>query len=217
MELFIFLAAGTVLMLIVMLYLRKFYQLNIWKTVMLSVILTISGTIGTKVLYWIENGSMGGVSFFGAIFFAPILMILVAVIMKISIGTVLDICAPAECMMLTLMKISCLTSGCCKGRIIGVIGDVSIRFPSQIVEMIASFILMLCLVILIKKNKYHNQIYACYMIGYGVMRFTLNWFRETTEFILKLPAGNFWSIISVCCGIVIIWYMNNRKNYTRNS
>ena len=177
-------------MLIVMLYLRKFYQLNIWKTVMLSVILTISGTIGTKVLYWIENGSMGGVSFFGAIFFAPILMILVAVIMKISIGTVLDICAPAECMMLTLMKISCLTSGCCKGRIIGVIGDVSIRFPSQIVEMIASFILMLCLVILIKKNKYHNQIYACYMIGYGVMRFTLNWFRETTGFILKSTKGN---------------------------
>ena len=56
-------------MLIVMLYLRKFYGLSVWKTILLSVLLTLSGTIGTKLLFWIENGSFSGVSFFGAIFF----------------------------------------------------------------------------------------------------------------------------------------------------
>lgn len=198
-------------MLIVMLYLRKFYELKLWKTAALSVLLTLAGTIGTKLLFWIENGSFSGVSFFGAIFFAPILMTLVAVVLKVPVGMVLDICAPAECMMLTLMKVSCLTSGCCKGRILGMIEDIQIRFPSRIVEMIASFLIMLFLIRLIKKNEHRNEIYACYMISYGVVRFFLNLFRETTAFIWKLPAGNFWSIVSIICGLAIIYCMRNKN------
>lgn len=210
MELVIFLAAGTGLMLVLMLHLRKYYQITYIKTVVLAVLLTLAGLSGTKIMYWLESGSWGGESFFGAILLVPLLMLLASGILQIPVGTILDMCAPAECIMLALMKVRCSYFGCCKGRILHITENLEFRFPSQLVEMLSALILMYILLRIIKKDKHRNQIYACYMILYGISRFILNLFRLTVPFVWIIPAGNFWSLISIVLGI--IWFFLVKKN-----
>ena len=57
---------------------------------------------------------------------------------------------------------------------------------------------------MIKCKKQKGCIYYWYMILYGISRFILNLFRETTPFIWILPAGNFWALISTILGIALL-------------
>ncbi|MBO5159530.1 MAG: prolipoprotein diacylglyceryl transferase [Lachnospiraceae bacterium] len=212
MILFGFLAVGTVLMLIAMMYLKKDYHITGWKIVLASVMLTLSGLSGTKILFWIENGRWDGVSFFGAIFFVPILMSFVSMMLKIPVGNMLDLCAPAECVMLALMKVSCFYFGCCRGRVIFETEAAVIRFPSQIVEFVVILFIFYFLVKQIRQQQYKNQIYARYMIIYGVTRFVLNLLRDTEPFVWILPAGNLWSLVSMAAGCI---WLNRAKRDIR--
>lgn len=213
MELMFFLSLGTIFMLIAMLHYGKKHQIMRWKTVISTLCLTLSGVLGTKIMYWIETGRSGGLSFFGAIFLIPLLMSLIALVLRIPVGTLLDMCALAECLMLAIMKLSCLYSGCCKGRVLYESNVFEIRFPSQIVEMITILVIFLVLTRSMRKNVYSNEIYAQYMILYGSTRFVLNILRDTKPFVWILPAGNFWSLISISIGI--LWILLIKKNQTR--
>lgn len=199
-------------MMALMLYLKKYYELILWKTIVISVLLTVFGVLGTLIMHWIESGNWAGISFFGAVFFVPIFMTIVALMLHIPIGIILDMCAPAECIMLVLMKGRCLYYGCCEGRIMHITDSVSFRFPSQVIEMLNALGLIVVLVLLIRKCRYRNQIYATYMIIYGVMRFILNLFRETEPFVWILPAGNLWALVSSVIGSIWIFIVGRRKN-----
>lgn len=194
---------GTVSMFFLMLLRRKNYpQIKIWKLAVISVLLTISGVIGTMLMYFIETGSFGGTSFFGAILFVPIIII-PAILLKVSYGTLMDLCAPAESLMLAFMKVDCLISGCCIGKYLS---KFNFQFPSQIVEMLTTILIMIALVKLEKNPKHKHTIYAWYLILYGITRFILNWFRYGVKpFVWILPAGNFWSLIAIAIGI--LWLM----------
>ena len=198
----LFLIVGTILMLFVTLYIKSIYQIELWKTITTTVILTFVGVFGTQILFLIETGKWGGTSFFGAVFLTPVIMTFWALVIKSPIGAILDMCAPAECIMLALMKVRCLIYKCCGGRVIFSSKTCEVRFPSQIVEMITSIIIMVVLIKVIKKKNHENQIYAWYMILYGITRFILNILRDTKPFIWIIPAGNFWALISVILGIL---------------
>lgn len=215
MELLIFLIIGTILMTIVMLYIRKYYGFVRWKVILSAVCLTITGVTGASYMFFIESGHMGGVSFYGALFFAPVVMAVLAAVLRIPVGRMLDICAPAECIMLALLKIRCIYFDCCNGIVLYETEQVSVRFPSQVTELITALCIMFVLIRFIKENRYENQIYAWYMVIYGATRFVLNAFRETTPFVWILPAGSFWSIISVIVGtmwILAIRFYTKKRN-----
>lgn len=194
----IILCIGTVSMLILMLLRRKYYpQVQIWKYPIISILLTIAGIIGAMFMYYIEAGKFGGTSLFGSIFFIPILLLPV-LFLRIPFSTLMDICAPAECLMLVLMKMDCLLSGCCFGKYLP---SLEIQFPSQIIEMLTFFVIMLFLLQLESNEKNRGRIYGHYLIIYGIARFILNWFRYGAKpFVWILPAGNFWSIVSISIG-----------------
>lgn len=200
--------AGTLAMLILMLLRRKRYpKIPIWKYPVISLLLTIAGVAGTMLMFYIETGRFGGTSFFGAILFVPILMLPVC-LLRIPYRTLMDLCAPAECMMLTIMKVDCLMSDCCIGKYLP---NLEVQFPSQIIEMITVFFIMLLLVEFDKKNKSTGSLYGAYLILYGSTRFVLNWFRYGIKpFLLGLPAGNFWSLVAIALGIVWLWVINKK-------
>lgn len=191
---------GTVGMLILMLLRRKtFPQIALWKMPIISILLTLAGVAGAMLMFFIESGRFGGTSFFGAILFIPILM-LPALLLRVPFDTLMDLCAPAECLMLAFMKVDCLVSDCCIGQYLPSLG---FQFPSQIVEMITILVIMLILLQLEQKSQHRGTLYAYYLILYGVTRFILNWFRYgLTPFVWILPAGNFWSIVAVILGLV---------------
>lgn len=139
---------GMVAMLVQMLLRRKRYpKISLWKFFVFSILLTVAGVAGTMLMFFIESGRFGGTSFYGAVLFVPIL-ILPACLMRIPYGSVLDLCAPAICLMLAIMKVDCIKSGCCIGKYLPSLG---FQFPSQIVEMITAVIIMFVL-LWIEKN-----------------------------------------------------------------
>lgn len=210
MELAIFLIIGTVGMLAVMFLERIDYRIPAWKTIIISVLLTLAGLAGAKLMRFIESGVLTGESYYGAVFFAPILMIVAALLFHVKISDVLDMCAPAECIMLALLKVNCLIQGCCGGKIFEAFGE-SFVFPSQLAEMLNGIVLMFVLLIMIRYEKNREKIYPWYMILYGVTRFILNFFRETEPFVFGIPSGHLWSIVSVIVGIVWIILISMRR------
>ena len=183
------------------------YRFPIWKIAVSAVLLTIIGLIGARSMAWLEVGVWNGRSFYGAVFLVPVMMLPVSKVLKVRYGFLMDICAPAGCIMNALLKIKCKIDDCCYGRIFFTENS-GFRFPSQIVECIAAIILMLILIFMVYRRKQEGLIYPWFMILYGIVRFILNLFRETTPWIGPLPSGNFWSLISIAVGVIAIILLN---------
>lgn len=204
------LSAGTGAMLVLILILMRLYRVKLWKSFPIAIILTITGTIGTYIWFLIESSMFGGRSYYGAVFLVPLAFVYLAKLMRIPYGDLMDFCAPAECIMLVIMKYQCLVDGCCAGRVmLEIAADGSVVFPSQIVELINAFLIMALLMGLAICKKARGKLYAWYLVIYGGTRFVLNLFRaDVTPFLLYLPIGNVWSILAIFIGIL---WLTNRK------
>lgn len=201
LPLFSFILIGAVAMYGSMLLIRKKFGFTLLKILVLTVLLTVAGVISVLLMFFIENGKFGGVSFFGAVFFVPLLLFPISKITKTKYSDYLDISAPCIAVMLAIMKINCLLSGCCAGRVLGTALNGSvIRFPSQLCEMAAAVIIAIVTVLIIKSDILKKRIYPLFMILYGCVRFALNLFRETEEMIWGLAIGNIWAVVSVIIG-----------------
>lgn len=190
-------------MFLVMWLCSSVYGVDLWKVAVTALILTATGCYGAKLMHFIESGSWGGRSLYGAIFLVPVIMLPTATLLKIRYGELMDLCSPAGCVMLALLKVKCMIDGCCRGRLISV-GNYEFIFPSQKVESVTFVIILIIVIVMIFKRRHYTQVYPCFMVIYGFARFFLNLLRETTPWIGPLPAGNFWSIISVMTGFAIL-------------
>ena len=204
---------GAVAMFLSMLLRKKqFSKVAIWKMALLTLWLTITGVLGTMILAYIELGEFGGTSFYGAVFLVPIL-ILPAMLMRITYKDILNLCAPAECAMLLVMRFDCLDKGCCFGRYLPAL---EFQFPSQIAEMVVAITIMITLIQMHRKDR-KVQLYPWYMILYGVCRFILQGFRYggTDPWVLGLSQGHFWSLIAVVIGTVWLLLSRSRKTVAK--
>lgn len=199
------LVVGTIAMAAVMLLPRRWQAgLPMWKTLLSAAVLTVLGVLGAKLMFLIESGFWAGTSFYGAMFFPPLIMVLLALLLRVPPLALLDLCAPAECVMLAILKMQCAVNGCCVGILLTITADGTyIRFPSQIIELLNALVLMVILLRLIRKGTWQGRIYPIYMLLYGITRFILNLLRDTKPFLLGLPAGNFWSLVAIV--IALIW------------
>lgn len=182
----------------------KWYQIKLWKCFPIALILTIVGTIGTKIWFLIENGNIAGQSFYGAVFVVPFVFLFVAKLVRVPYGKLMDLCAPAECAMLAIMKTQCFASGCCGGRVLftNAQGD-AVYFPSQIVELITALVILGALMLLARKDENRGMIYPLYMVIYGSTRLVLNFLRaDKSVFALGLAPGAFWSVLALIVGLV---------------
>lgn len=202
-RLIVALCVGTVLMLGILLVCRKWYGFSVNKTLLLAPVLTFFGFASVKILFFIENGGWTGLSFYGAVLLIPLWFIVVARMIHLPYADVVDCTAPAICAMLALMKVQCIAWGCCAGRILyKTEAGEAVRFPSQIIEMVNAVVIMLVLLQLMRKGKNRGKIYPWFMLIYGITRLFWNIFRETTPYVWILPAGSFWSLVSIVIGII---------------
>ena len=201
-RLIVFLVAGLILLLFPMLQMARWKQIRWPKVILVALLGTATGIAGAFLWYWLENGKFGGISYFGAVFLVPVVFALFFWLFREPYGIILDLCAPAECTMLVLMKIHCIISQCCGGRELFVTASgISIHFPSQIAELINALILLSIVMILDRKKIFPKALYPCFMVLYGATRFVLNFFRAgTTVFFLGMSAGHIWSLVSIVVG-----------------
>lgn len=204
---------GTAAMLIPLCLQSLWYRFPLWKTLILAVVLTIVGTLGTKLMCFVELGHFNSISFYGAVFFVPVAFCFLCKWTKQPYETVLDLCAPAECAMLVVMKLQCLNFGCCAGRVISAdqLGVVT-RFPSQMAELCNAAVLCVVLLVLSVFKKFRGKIFYLYLILYGITRFFLNAQRENQDhFLCGLPAGAFWSVCAVALGVWLFMKANKAQ------
>ena len=209
----IVLLCGTLAMLFPIMMQSKWRKIRFWKSIIVSVLLTLVGTLGTYIMFFVENGTIGGRSFYGAVFLVPVVFVLFSFILKIPYGILLDLCAPAECVMLALMKILCCITGCCAGRALFTAANGNIiRFPSQIVELVVAVALFVFLLFLSKSEKRQGTIYPLYLILYGGTRFVLNFLRAEWENVTwPIPYGTIWSFVSIVLGITVLAIVNYKQ------
>lgn len=212
-KLLVFLVIGTVAMSIPILAVCGKYQISRWKGLVATIVLTVTGTAGTFLMYYVENGRFGGLSFYGAVFLVPIVFIAIPPLLNISYGEIMDLCAIGECIMLALMKVHCMLGGCCLGRKLFITEEGTlIRFPSRTAELLTAIAIFCVLLYWALKNKNRGEFYPLYLILYGATRFVLNIFREawvTKE--MLLPFGNIWSIIAIVIGGIWLILIRKRK------
>lgn len=209
----VFLAIGTVLMGVPMGSVARRYGYTNWKWICITVLLTVCGALGTFVMYFVENGIWGGLSFYGAVFLVPVLFLPVTWCMRLPYNKTMDLCAVGECIMLALMKVHCLISGCCKGRLLWTTAEgADIIFPSREAELVVALLIFLVLFLWARKEKMVGTLYGWFLILYGSTRFVLNIFRQAwVEKTMLLPIGNIWSIVAVVIGLVWILLLQRRK------
>lgn len=199
----LFLAIGTLAMLIPLLICARWKRIPAWKAVVTAFILTVVGTAGTYLLGYLENQFLfGSRSFYGAVFLIPAVFSLVALLLRIRYGDLMDMSAPSVCMMLVLMKALCCIEGCCKGFVMfeNGLGE-AVRFPSQIVELCNALVLLVVLLVLARKPDLRGKLYPWFLITYGASRFVLNFFRGgLAPFVWILSAGHFWSLVAIALG-----------------
>lgn len=211
---YLFLLIGCVGMFISV-FIQSFkYKICLWKSIVIALALTVFGTLGAMLMFFVENGYFDGFSFFGAIFLIPIVFYPLALLIREKYSNVMDSSAPAGCVILIIMRVNCIRSNCCRGMSLYMAEDGSdIRFPVREAEITFAVILCVLLIILSYKGKLNGILYPAYMISYGVGRFILNCFRMefyTTDMIL--PFGNIWAIVSVVTGIIWIIFFKRYKD-----
>lgn len=199
-------------MLILSVFRRKQYSLPLWKSIVIPFLLTIFGVTGTMILFFIETGRFGGISFYGSVLLIPVLLIPTAWLLRVPYGKITDYAVPQICIMLSVMKVSCFITGCCGGIALytSPAGDI-VHFPSQIVELVVSLLICALILYLDKRRVLENRLYGVYFLVYGILRFGLNFLRDGIKpFVWIVPAGHFWSLISIGLGIAWI-LLYNRK------
>ena len=177
----------------------------------LTIMVAALGFLGTKIMFFVENGVWGGQSFFGAVLLFPAFLVLPAIIFKSSLLKLLDYETISGLSILIWFKLNCYISGCCGGKVLYYSsGGVPFFFPSQIVEMFVGLIIIVVLIIFEHKKIFTNRLYPLFLVMYGVTRLILNYFRwEEQAFVFGLTAGAFWSILSIAIGIVwlVVYHM----------
>jgi prolipoprotein diacylglyceryltransferase len=191
----------------------KWYCIHPWKSVAITILLVLTGAVGSQVWYFVENLRFGGRSFYGAVFLSPLVFYPVSKLLRIPYGKTMDFVAPAGCFTLALVKIQCLHDRCCEGIVLGVNEDLLyVLFPSQIVEMIAFLLISVILFVMAYNPKNRKQIFLWFLVFYGGSRFILDFFRSHTgSYALGLSAGSFWSLLAFLIGGGMLLYVNRDR------
>ena len=120
-------------------------------------------------------------NYFGNLFFAPLFMLILCLILKIEPKKRLDYYIPGLGLALAVCKSACFCAGCCYGKYwgAGMYNYVNRRFevPCALIEGIIAILLFLLLIFLRNKVK-RGTIAPIYVFLYGFTRFFVEFLRD---------------------------------------
>ena len=194
---------------------RKRYDLGV-----LSAFAFATGVLGCKILFILENFAwvqkngltLGGFSFYGAVFLSPMLMPLVGKLLGLNRLESLDCSAICILAMLGTIRIGCYLNGCCGGEVFNV-GEYYFTLPTQLIECIYDFIVLSMLIKYEKSGNAKGLIYPRFLLLYGGARFFIEFLRNTDKDWLGLSHAQWFSIVAVVIGLLFeISLRKKRKN-----
>jgi len=195
----------------------------------LSFIVFISGIIGARILYIIENMGYyvknpieiimlqhGGLSWFGGLILAVICGIVYLKKKNLSVYKIFDLIVPFVALGQAIGRIGCLLNGCCFGKI----SQFGIYFTAHKLVLIptqaySSLILILIFIILrILQDRPHKEggIFFLYLLLYSAKRFFIEFWRADNDIIfLGLTLFQVISIVIFCLFLLKLVLINSHK------
>jgi phosphatidylglycerol:prolipoprotein diacylglycerol transferase len=185
-------------------------------------------------LFSLEFLQAGGVYYGGLIGATIGAAIYVRMVPEFTFWRVADAAAPAIPLGQAIGRIGCFAAGCDYGcptdvpwavtftneyahQVVGVPLNIQLH-PYQIYESLAAFFLSLLLYWLFKRRVFYGQTFCQYLIGYGILRFCLEFFRGDVDrgflFDGLLSTSQFISLLIVPAAIVC--YISLGRNPRRS-
>ena len=212
---YFFLAVGAVAMLVLMLVRRHRYQLSIIQSIIYTLLLLVTGIAGAKLLYFFECGmqSFSGMSFFGAVYLVLLMMPLVGLIFKMTPLESLDASAPCVAVIVGFQRFGCYCAGCCGGIPLGSSG---MLWPTQLMEGFFDMAILTFILIAEVKGLAKGKGYPFFLMSYGVIRFIIEFVRDTSKDWLGLSHGQWFSMIGIGIALLmllgeVIWKKRKSK------
>ena len=168
----------------------------------------------------------GGLAVYGGIIGGLIGLIICCLIHKVHIIKTTDIVAPLLSIGQGFGRIGCIFGHCCYGVSvtnkalhwfpISLYVDGDWHYATNFYESILDFALFFGLTVLLRKTKITGLPTCAYLVGYGLIRFVLETFRDDdqTLFIGNYPVSK---LVSLACvligtiGICVLLFVHNRK------
>lgn len=161
--------------------------INSEKMLELAFIVFISGIIGARLLYVIENTvyymknpleiimlQHGGLSWFGGLFLGIACGIAYSKKHKLPVPQTLDLVAPYLALGQAIGRIGCLLNGCCFGSTV---------VPIQVTSGVILILIFVILRFLQEKLHQEGEIFFAYLLLYSLKRFFIEFFRQDNEVI----------------------------------
>ena len=199
---------GIVCMIIMNCIRAKKKTLKQYQSVLLTITVVLISFLGAKILYYMEQPKIllesgirfGGVSFFGSVFLVPVIMMVICKKTKLSYHRTMDFLSPSLMLMLAILRVGCLISDCCGGTSVVFAGVYVEKFPTQITECVFDLLILAGILIYEKYWQKEGRLYYFIMVYYGIIRFFIEFLRDTPKDWFYMSHGQWFSIISVCAG-----------------
>lgn len=183
-----------------------------WVVAEIWIISIVQHTIGMFINPAFGNLVGTGANYYGLLFFQPLLVIALCILIKVDPLAQMDLITPAYPLALIFTKIACYFGGCCNGIPWeqGFYNPISrlIEFPVQLLESAAALLLFIFLQVCKKKFK-KGTVFPIYLMAYSALRFFTEFFRVEPEVFMGLKTYQILCIVGVIVGV--LEYLAARK------
>lgn len=184
----------------------------------LALVAVISGLIGSRLFYvvfyawdaFLENPLMffdlqgGGLVFYGSFLGGLVGGIVYLWRQKMPFWEVADMAAPYLALAYAIGRVGCFLNGCCYGKptslpwgvVFPGIGGVA-RHPTQIYSSLAALGLFVFLSWLYSRRHFSGQVFLCYVAGYALIRFIIEFWRENLVLWAGLTVGQVMALAAI--------------------
>lgn len=208
----------------------KRQQLNPEIIFNLSFLVLVSGVVGARILYIIENIGYylknpleiimlqhGGLSWFGGLISAVFCATIYLRKKGLAIYKTLDLIAPFAALAGGIGRIGCLLNGCCFGKAskFGLYFSVhnSFLIPTQLYSSLILVIIFIILRFLQDRPHREGQIIFAYLLLYSLKRFFVEFWRmDNPVIVLGLTLFQIISIVIFCFSLAKIILIKRKKN-----
>lgn len=169
----------------------------------------------------------GGLAIYGGVIGGFLGLICACLIHKVNIIKTTDVVAPVLSLGQAFGRIGCIFGQCCYGvKVaskslqwfpIALFVNGEYHYATNFYESILDFGLFVLLTVILRKVKINGIVTCSYLVGYGLIRFILETFRDEVQtlFLGSFPVSQLLSIILVvvgAVGICVLLLVNNKKN-----
>lgn len=168
----------------------------------------------------------GGLAIYGGVIGGFLGLICACLIHKVNIIKTTDVVAPVLSLGQAFGRIGCIFGQCCYGvKVaskslqwfpIALFVNGEYHYATNFYESILDFGLFVLLTVILRKVKINGIVTCSYLVGYGLIRFILETFRDEVQtlFLGSFPVSQLLSIILVvvgAVGICVLLLVNNKK------